>query len=467
MRVPTLPLDEDTIVAVSTPFGVGGIGIVRISGPDAERIAERLFQPKMPSERLPSHRLAYGHVRDPRVDSVVDEVLVVLMRAPRTYTRQDVAEIHCHGGALAVRRVLELVVAEGARPAEPGEFTRRAFLNGRIDLVQAEAVADIVEAKSEAALRFAQRQLRGGLSEEIRAVRDSIRDLLIETEAWLDFPEEDLPEPDLVRMRLQIEERRRALRELADTYDRAHLFRDGVSLVIGGRPNVGKSTLLNVLVGRERAIVSPMPGTTRDYLEESVVLEGIPVRMIDTAGLREQPEEIEARGIAFARGQIETADLLLYVVDATQLDSEPWDRVAGLAPAGRTLLVLNKIDLVAQAAGLENRAGSIASMPCVAVSALNRTGIDRLKEEIRRQLWGGGIDLDSRAVITNVRHRKALERCLEALERAVQQLSGRPPMGDLLAADLRQGLRALGEILGQTTPEEILSGIFERFCVGK
>jgi tRNA modification GTPase len=467
MRGPTLPLDADTIVAVSTPFGVGGIGIVRISGPDAERIARRLFEPKSPSERLPSHRLAYGHVCDPRAGSVVDEALVVIMRAPRTYTRQDVAEIHCHGGAVAVRRVLELVVAEGARPAEPGEFTRRAFLNGRIDLVQAEAVADIVEAKSEAALRFAQRQLQGGLSEKIRAVRDLLKDVLIETEAWLDFPEEDLPEPDLVRMRMRIEEGRRALGELADSYAQAHLYRDGVSLVIGGRPNVGKSTLLNVLVGRERAIVSPVPGTTRDYLEEAVDLDGMPVRMIDTAGLREQPEEIEARGIAFARSRMETADLLLYVADATQLDSEPWDRVAGLAPAGRTLLVLNKIDLVGQAAGLEERAGSIASLPCVAVSALNRTGIERLKEEIRNQLLGGRIDLDFRAVITNLRHRKALERCLEALEGALRELSGPSPMGDLLAADLRHGLRALGEILGQTTPEEILRGIFDRFCVGK
>lgn len=466
MRVPTLPLDGDTIVAISTPFGVGGIGIVRMSGPDAERVARRIFRPKTPSEKLPSHRFTYGQVRDPRENTPVDEALVVVMRAPRTYTREDVVEIHCHGGALAVRRVLELAVAEGVRLAEPGEFTRRAFLNGRIDLVQAEAVADIVEAKSETALRFAQRQLDGSLSGEIRSVQEGLRQMVMEVEAWLDFPEEDLPEPDFARMREQVGRKTVTLRELAATYGGAHLYRDGVCLVIGGRPNVGKSTLLNVLVGRERAIVSPRPGTTRDYVEEPVVLEGVPVRMVDTAGLREDAEEVEAQGIAFARRQIETADLLLYVVDAAQLHSEPWDRLTGFAPPGRTLLVLNKIDLVS-GDGLEERARRISGMPCFSVSALHRTGIGRLQEGILEQLRGGKMDLDSRAVITNVRHRKALERCIEALGGAARQLSARPLLGDLLAADLRHALRALGEILGETTPEEILRGIFDRFCVGK
>ncbi len=467
MKVPALPLDGDTIVAVSTPFGVGGIGIVRISGPAAEKTAAQLFHPKTPSERFTSHQFYYGHICDPRDNSVVDEALMVLMRAPKTYTREDIVEIHCHGGALPVRRILELVVSRGVRPAEPGEFTRRAFMNGRIDLVQAEAVADIVEAKSATALRFAQRQLDGGLSKEIRGVRETLKDLLMEMEAWLDFPEEDLPDPDFDRIRGRIEEMIGAVRELSATYAEAHLYRDGVSLVIGGRPNVGKSTLLNVLVGKERAIVSPLPGTTRDYLEESVVLAGIPVRMIDTAGLREDAGEIEARGVAFARRQIETADFLLYVVDATRLESERWGRVADFAPAGRTLVVINKIDLV-PAAALESGMGSLPpGVPRVAVSALYRTGIENLGEEIERQLTGDKLDLDSRAVITNVRHRQALERCLDALERAAGQASARPVPGDLLAADLRHALRALGEILGETTPEEILRGIFDTFCIGK
>ncbi len=466
MRVPALPLEGGTIVAISTPFGVGGIGIVRISGPDAEKTAAHIFQPKTPPERFQSHRFTYGHVCDPRDNSVVDEALLVVMRAPNTYTREDVVEIHCHGGALPVRRVLELVVAQGVRLAEPGEFTRRAFMNGRIDRVQAEAVADVVPAKSETALRFAQRQLDGHLSGEIQAVEEALKGVLMEVEAWLDFPEEDLPDPDFVRMRGQIEETMRAVRELAATYAKAHLYRDGVSMVIGGRPNVGKSTLLNVLVGKERAIVSPTPGTTRDYLEESIVLSGVPVRMIDTAGLRENAEEIEAQGVVLARRQIDTADLLLYVVDATRLESEPWDRTPDFAPPGRTLVVINKIDLV-PASALEEGMRSFLPLPCVAVSALYRTGIERLQEEILKQLTGDKLDLDSRAVITNVRHRNVLERCFEALERATGQISARPLLGDLLAADLRHALRALGEILGETTPEEILCGIFDAFCIGK
>jgi tRNA modification GTPase len=466
MRAPTLPLEGDTIVAVSTPFGTGGIGIVRLSGPDAEKTAARIFRPKPPPESFPSHRFTYGHIQDPRDGDVIDEVLVVVMRAPRTYTREDIVEIHCHGGALPVRRILELVVAQGVRPADPGEFTRRAFLNGRIDLVQAEAVADIVEAKSATALRFAQRQLDGSLSRGIGSVREALKGVLTEVEAWLDFPEEDLPDPDFFRMRQRILETMGNVEALARTYAGAHLYRDGVHLVIGGRPNAGKSTLLNLLVGKERAIVSPTPGTTRDYLEESIVLGGIPVRLIDTAGLREDAEDVEARGVAFARKQIEMSDLFLCVVDASRIESEPWALIRELAPEGRTIVVLNKIDLI-DPAGVEGRTRSIPLQPCVAISALYRQGLEGLQQEILAQLTGNELDLDSRAVITNVRHRNALEKCCEALKGAVEQISARPLMGDLLAADLRHALRSVGEILGETTPEEILRGIFDTFCVGK
>lgn len=466
MRAPRLPLEGDTIVAVSTPFGTGGIGIVRLSGPDAEKAAARIFRPKTPPESFPSHRFAYGHIQDPRDGDVIDEVLMVVMRAPRTYTREDVVEIHCHGGALPVRRILELVVAQGVRLAEPGEFTRRAFLNGRIDLVQAEAVADIVGAKSETALRFAQRQLDGSLSRGIGSVREALKGVLTEVEAWLDFPEEDLPDPDFLRMRQRIQDTMRTVDALARSYASAHLYRDGVHLVIGGRPNVGKSTLLNLLVGKERAIVSPKPGTTRDYLEESILLGGIPVRLIDTAGLREDVEEVEAQGVALARRQIETSDLFLCVADAARIDSEPWEWIQDLAPEGRTLVVLNKIDLV-DPARVEDWVRSVPLQPCVAISALYRQGFEGLHEEILAQLTGNELDLDSRAVITNVRHRDALDKCCDALKGALEQISARPLMGDLLAADLRYALRSLGEILGETTPEEILRGIFDTFCIGK
>lgn len=467
MRSRGFPPEGDTIAAVSTPFGVGGIGIVRMSGPDAEAVARKIFYPKQVDSAFQSHRLSYGHIRDSRDGSIVDEVLVTLMRAPNTYTREDIVEIQCHGGPLPVRRILDLVLEEGVRLAEAGEFTLRAFLNGRIDLVQAEAVADTVAAKSEAALRFAQRQLDGTLSREVRAIREGIKTTLMEVEAWLDFPEEDVPEPVFHRFREQLSQHGEILRRLIDTYREGHLYRDGVTLVIGGAPNVGKSTLMNVLVGRDRAIVSDTPGTTRDFLEESLDLEGIPVRLIDTAGLHETEEEVEVKGMAFARHLIESSDLFLCVLDASKRMRREPDRVLESVPKGRTLLVLNKIDLVEDAA-LEEIEETLPSFPCIRVSARYQRGIDDLRNAILARLTRREMDLDSRAVVTNLRHRMALENTWVSLKAAMEQMDAPvSPLGDLLAADLRHALRAIGEILGETTPEEILQGIFDNFCIGK
>ncbi len=467
MRVPGLPPEGDTIAAVATPPGVGGIGIVRISGPEAERICRALFRPgKAADPSFPSHRLLYGHIHDPRDASIVDEVLVVLMRAPRTYTREDVVEIHCHGGPQPVRRILDCVVAQGARPASPGEFTLRAFLNGRIDLVQAEAVLDVVSAKSSAALRFAAAQLDGALSGEVRRVRDVIKAWVMEVEAWLDFPEEDLAPPDFSTMRRRLEEEIRGLRELEASYRHAHLYRDGVRVVICGRPNVGKSTLLNLLAGRRRAIVSPRPGTTRDFLEEEVSFGGIPARLIDTAGLREDADEVEAMGVEIARDQIENADLLLYLIDASRPRGNAEALVPDSLPPDRTLVVWNKIDLVGRE-GLEATGDVSPPFPTVAISALRGMGLDRLRDEVFRLLTREEAAMEARAVVTNVRHRDALSKCREALEGAAEQLRSEPVAGDLLAADLRHALAALGTLLGETTPEEILRGIFEAFCIGK
>ncbi len=466
MRSLAFPPEEDTIAAVSTPFGVGGIGIVRMSGPDAEAVARRIFHSKQKKNTFPSHRLNFGHIRDPKDQSLVDEVLMTVMRAPNTYTRQDIVEIQCHGGHVPVRRILELLLEEGVRLAEPGEFTRRAFLNGRIDLVQAEAVVDTVEAKSEAALRFAQRQLDGTLSQEVRGIREGIKVTLMEVEAWLDFPEEEVPEPTFQRYRERLDQQKKILTWLVDTYREGHLYRDGATLVIGGAPNVGKSTLLNVLVGKERAIVSETPGTTRDFLEAPLDLEGIPVTFIDTAGLHETEEEVEAKGMTFARHLMESADLFLRVLDATKLNEETSDPLFETVPEGRTLLVLNKIDLVDDTV-LDEAEKILPSLPRVWVSALLQEGIQDLRAALLSRLTREEMDLDSRAVVTNMRHRKALENTLASLERAGKQLDAAQPQGDLLAADLRHALRAVGEILGETTPEEILQGIFDTFCIGK
>ena len=466
MRNPAVPPDGDTIAAVSTPFGVGGIGIVRMSGKDAEKVLRRLFVPKRPRTFFPSHRLCYGTIRNPQDATLVDEALVAVMRAPRTYTREDMVEIQCHGGAVPVRRVLELVLVEGVRLAGPGEFTRRAFLNGRIDLAQAEAVLDTVAAKSETALRLAQRQLAGCTSRAIEAIRERVRNLLVEVEAWLDFPEEDLPDPEWSRWRGDIAGQAEAARRLLETYRDAHWLRDGVTVVIGGKPNAGKSTLLNVLVGRERAIVSATPGTTRDFLEEALLIGGIPVRLVDTAGIHESLEEVEAQGVARARGQIRAADLVLWVVDVSGPGEEWAPGTLEGVPEERTILVLNKIDLVA-GPELDRSAPGLPALPQVRVSARHGRGIEELRGAILSRLSTDQMDLDSRVVITNLRHRQVLDRCLEALRRAEGQFEFAAPPGDLLAQDLRQALRALGEVLGETTPEEILQRIFESFCVGK
>ncbi len=467
MKGPALPLEGDTVAAISTPCGVGGIGIVRMSGKDAERIARNVFLPKHPRTSFSSHRLTYGHIQDPKNGSLVDEVLFTWMRAPHTYTREDMVEIQCHGGPVPVQRILEICLAEGARLAGPGEFTRRAFMNGRIDLVQAEAVADTVDARTSAALRFAQSQLEGTLSREIRAAREAAKILLAEVEAWLDFPEEDLPEPDFQRIRGEVERWIRNLRVLAETFREGRIYRDGVTLVIGGLPNVGKSTLMNVLVGRDRAIVSPEPGTTRDFLEETLSWDGIPVRVIDTAGLRDVQDDAEAQGVEHARNQIRNADLFLCVMDATRLDEETCGWVTRTDLEERTVLVFNKMDRADEAA-LDRAAEGLPDLPSVRISALYGQGMKRLREMIRSRLVGESLGLESRAVVTNLRHWQALESCVRALGRAREQMTAPGALaGDLLAADLRQALHSLGDLLGETTPGEILETIFERFCVGK
>jgi len=467
MKGPTFPREGDTVAAISTPYGAGGIGIVRMSGPRAERVARSIFLPRHPRKSVPSHRLLYGHIRDPRDGSLVDEVLLAWMCAPHTYTREDMVEIQCHGGPVPVQRILEICLSQGARLAGPGEFTRRAFLNGRIDLLQAEAVADTVDARTATALRFAQRQLDGHLSREIRSSGLAVRSLLVEVEAWLDFPDEDLPEPDFFRIRDEVDRWVGRLRALAETYREGRLYRDGVTLVIGGLPNVGKSTLMNLLAGRNRAIVSPEPGTTRDFLEETLAWEGIPVRLIDTAGLRDAGDDVEAQGVAHARNQIRDADLFLFVLDASRLDEVDPVWVGQTVLKDRTLLVFNKMDLADEEA-VDRVASEWPAVPSVRISALHGQGLDRFRETVVGRLTGESMGLDSRAVVTNLRHWQALETCAAALSRAREQMTDPGRLaGDLLAADLRLALRALGDLLGETTPGEILESIFERFCVGK
>ena len=476
---------DDTIAAVSTPPGQSGIGIVRLSGPEALAIVDSVFSPgpwpppcgtasppvattgglAVPHglQQATSFTTHYGHIVEN--GEPLDEVLVTVMRAPRTYTREDVAEINCHGGAVPLRRVLELCLRRGARLAQPGEFTQRAFRNGRIDLAQAEAVADVIRAQTEQAQRAAQRQLDGALSERIGSFQEELLDLVVRLEAAIDFTDEDLTflAPDEIHRRCSgLRERIAALIATADT---GRILREGVSAVIVGRPNVGKSSLMNALLRDDRVIVTPIPGTTRDVVEDFVQIGGVPVRLADTAGLRETEDLIESEGVRRTRGRLDEADLCLLLLDGSAALTDE-DRALLEELRGRgALLVLNKLDL-----GLALSAADLAEWApadrVLAVSATERLGLAELEAAIERLIWGGRATPAEAVLVTNVRHKDALMRADEALARA-EAAAAQGLTEEFVASDLREALQALGEIIGETTAEDVIARIFGTFCIGK
>lgn len=459
-------MDSDTIAAIATPAGAGGIGVVKISGPRAISIALPLLHPPKDPRRVQSHHLYYGSIIDPKAERTLDEVLLSVMRAPNTYTREDVVEIQAHGSRCGLGAILELVLKRGARLAEPGEFTKRAFLNGRIDLSQAEAVIDLVNAQTAEGLEIAARQLEGHLLESIEAVLGPLEEIRVEVEAAIDFPEdvEDIIRPDVFADTIT-REVVVPLEALLDHYDEGHVYREGIAATIVGRPNVGKSSLMNRLLQKERAIVTAIPGTTRDFIEETVNMGGVPVRLIDTAGLHDAESDLEAAGIRFTRQQLDEADLVLFMVDCSVPLSKEDEQIYDQVQDRKAILVINKIDLADGhvARGIAERLGGLS---WVAISALYHQGIEDLKatifEEVTHQR--GASDLPS--VVPNLRHKLAIERALTAGREAVEGFrSGRPP--ELVAVDLKDALDALGEITGIVTTEEILDQIFSRFCVGK
>jgi tRNA modification GTPase len=463
---------DDTIAAISTPVGEGGIGIVRMSGPAALSISAALFRPALsgavpssPPVLVPYH-LHYGHVLDPATGERVDEVLVAHMPAPRTYTRQDVVEINGHGGIVALRRILALCMRLGARLAEPGEFTARAFLNGRLDLSQAEAVLDVVRAKTDRSLQAAVGQLTGHLSGEVRSVRTTLIAALAYLEACIDFPEDEIPERDV---RPDLEEASAGLARLLADADRGIVLRQGVRAAIVGRPNVGKSSLLNRLLRANRAIVTDIPGTTRDTLEETLNLQGVPVVLVDTAGIGALAQNaIEELGVERSRTALAQADLALLVVDASHPPAEADREIAVLVGSQLAIVVLNKIDLVANLPAGHLGAGGrscLLDAPAVALSALTGEGMDRLEAAIVEPVLSGLVT-PSAPVVTNPRHKEALSRALDHVVAALQA-HGAGLAADLLAIDLAAAVHALGEITGQTASEDLVSAIFGSFCVGK
>ena len=443
---------NDTIAAIATPLGEGGIGIVRLSGPEALAIAEKVF-----SEKLADHRVVHGRIVDPAKNETVDEVLACYMAAPHTYTAEDVVEINCHGGPMPLQQVLALLLKHGARSANPGEFTLRAFLNGRIDLAQAESVLDIIRAKTAASLRVAMQGLEGNLSRALKAVRSDMMNALAYLTARIDFPEDEIEEQDVVQM---LQEARAKLREIVDKADQGIVYRQGIKTAIVGRRNVGKSSLLNRLLKQERAIVSPVPGTTRDTLEEIVNIRGVPFVLIDTAGMASRQGLVESMGIERSREAIAQADFVLLVIDASfplrSTDKEVIDMLTGKS----VLLAANKSDLK-QRARLDD-----IPFERVHVSALTGEGIDRLEAKMVESVMGGKVSSCDALLVSNPRHKACLEQALANLDQALAGLASNMT-DDCITIDLTAALDAIGEITGETVSDELLETIFSNFCIGK
>ncbi|MBD3183733.1 tRNA uridine-5-carboxymethylaminomethyl(34) synthesis GTPase MnmE [Candidatus Poribacteria bacterium] len=459
---------NNTISAISTPRGEGGIGIVRMSGPSALFIAESIFKPRYSKNSISqadTHTLLYGHIINPKNHEILDEVLLTVMKAPRTYTKEDIVEINCHGGSIPLSKVLELTLEMGARLAEPGEFTRRAFINGRIDLTQAEAVADIIRAKTELSLKVSMEQLQGRLADIIGNIRSDALELMTYVEASIDFPDEDLDFLSSKEIIERLKDIIYTLDKLLATANDGKFITEGIKGVIIGRPNVGKSSLFNALLHENRAIVTSIPGTTRDTIEEFINLYGVPLKLTDTAGLHHAEDTIEIESMERTRVQLDKADIILLVLDSSDSLTEDDRQLIDLVKEKKTLVILNKSDLPRNIEKEEiKRLAGINSL--IEVSAINETGLDRLKSAIT------GLTLHKESVstdtvfITKLRHKISLEKARENFEYALQSAKDKMPP-ELISVDLRGGLRSLDEITGKTSSAEILDQVFSRFCIGK
>jgi tRNA modification GTPase len=461
-----LSREEETIAAISTPFGESGIGIVRMSGPMAESIVRGLFKAKRDQSLFISHHFHYGEIIDPRDDHPVDEVLVVLMKGPKTYTREDIVEINCHGGYLVLQKVLELVLAQGARMAQPGEFTKRAFLNGRIDLTRAEAVIDLIKARTMEGIDIANQQLKGWLYKEMTALKESLIEHLSLIEAHIDFPEEEMETIPQAEMRLDLHNSIQKLEEWISTYEEGRVFREGITCAITGKTNVGKSSLLNVLLKQERAIVTPIPGTTRDVIEEVLNIHGIPVRLMDTAGLRKAKDFIEQEGVRKAKERVADADLILLILDGNRdLDEDDLEIILEIKEK-RKVVIINKKDLPLKLS-LEEIKKRFPEDPLVSISALKNEGVEDLKKAIYSSLIHRDIRVSpEHLIVANIRHKTALTQINENLLNALKGLEEGASL-EFIAFEIRSALDALGEMVGETTTEEVLNRIFEQFCIGK
>jgi tRNA modification GTPase len=459
---------EDTICAICTPPGEAGIGIIKISGPEALPISLKIFKPTYPGQSPASHRLYLGRIVDPDTAQPLDEVLLSYMAAPHTYTREDIVEINCHSGSAVLRTVLELVIAAGARLAEPGEFTRRAFLNGRLDLSQAEAVVEVIRSRSHQSLLAANRHLRGDFRDRIDSLREGLLRIQAEIEAFIDFAEDIDQEPDSLPSLLKrlSEEVLRPLREVAAHYETGRLIREGLTLVLVGKPNVGKSSLLNALLGKDRAIVSPFPGTTRDVIEDNFTISGTLVRILDTAGIRNEPDEIESLGIDRTIRSVGEADVVLWLIDRSRPLTEEDDAVFHAVSSRRYVPLLNKADLPSSVSKEEVMERFGRNVAAFSLSVFNPSDIDRLREYLAESFIKEALEACGSMTVPNLRHKECIDRAIEPIARA-KSLLQIGQYDELVSFELQAGRRYLDSILGLECDDEVLDRIFSQFCVGK
>ena len=463
-----IQFDEGTIVALSTPVGTGGVAVIRMTGSQAFEIADKVFVSAFGKKlsKAESHKALYGWIVEPSDrEEKIDEVLALVMRAPRTFTGEDTVEINCHGGMYICNRIIQALIAAGAQMAEPGEFSKRAFLNGRMDLTKAEAVMDMISAQTSYSLKAAVNQLGGNLADKIDQLRSKLIDTIVSMEVNIDYPEYDVPEISDEEVHENCLVVREEVQQLLSTAESGRMLRQGVKVAIVGKPNVGKSSLLNMLLREQRAIVTSIPGTTRDVLEETLDLGGIPIRIMDTAGIRETEDIVEKIGVERAFASIEESDLALFVLDATR-DIEPEEQELFERVKDRQyLVVLNKTD-----AGWQSKDSILAALPDVdperflEISAKEQLGMEALTEQIKRLFFGGDILVSDRPMVANMRQKQALMRADEALARVID---GYGFEQDLLIIDIRQACDFLGEVSGRSTQEDVIGEIFSRFCLGK
>ncbi|HCX3019380.1 TPA: tRNA uridine-5-carboxymethylaminomethyl(34) synthesis GTPase MnmE [Staphylococcus aureus] len=459
-------MDLDTITSISTPMGEGAIGIVRLSGPQAVEIADKLYKGKHLLNDVPSHTINYGHIIDPESKEVVEEVMVSVLRAPKTFTREDIIEINCHGGILTINRVLELTMTYGARMAEPGEFTKRAFLNGRIDLSQAEAVMDFIRSKTDRASKVAMNQIEGRLSDLIKKQRQSILEILAQVEVNIDYPEYDDVEDATTEFLLeQSKEIKQEINRLLDTGAQGKIMREGLSTVIVGKPNVGKSSMLNNLIQDNKAIVTEVAGTTRDVLEEYVNVRGVPLRLVDTAGIRETEDIVEKIGVERSRKALSQADLILFVLNNNEALTQEDYTLYEVVKNQDVIVIVNKMDLE-QNIDINEVKDMIGDTPLIQTSMLKQEGIDELEIQIRDLFFGGEVQNQDMTYVSNSRHISLLKQARQTIQDAIDAAESGVPM-DMVQIDLTRTWEILGEIIGETASDELIDQLFSQFCLGK